>query len=141
MNIEALASIAALLKSSLGSEVKVSRPSQDLTGLVVWPWRVFDNTNALTNKPIRNPDGTISQPQISVEVSFLVLASPAGSDDNINELLKAHQVLLQNPVISVRGSNLQIIAQPLSTVDLTAVFSAAQLKLSLCTNYVVRMVL
>jgi hypothetical protein len=112
-----------------------------VTGLVVWPWRVFDNTNALTNKPIRNSDGPVPQPQISVEVSFLVLASPAGSVDNINEVLKAHQVLLQNPVISVRSSDFQIIAQPLSTVDLTAVFSAAQLKLSLCMNYVVRMVL
>jgi hypothetical protein len=77
--------------------------------------------------------------QSVVEVSFLVLVSPAGSVGKAGQVIQAHRALLENPVFSVSGSTFEVVAQPLEVAALAALFTAAQLKLSLCTNYVLRL--
>lgn len=135
MNIdEAFATIGTLIQSSTGSVVQVARPADDVTGLVMWPWRVVDVSSSQNVSPTHRTTGAITRPQRFVEVSFLLLARPAGSEASASQLLQAHRMLLENPVLG-GGSNGRVVAQQLSIEELTAVFTAAHLPLSLCTNY------
>jgi hypothetical protein len=136
MNIdEAFAAIGTLIQSSTGSVVQVARPAGDVTGLVIWPWRVVDVSSFRNIPPTHRTTGLVSPPQPVVEVSFLLLASPAGSEGSASQVLQAHRVLLENPVLGGSGSNVRVVAQQLSVDELAAVFTAAHLELSLCTNY------
>ena len=138
---EALAAIATVIQSSTGLAVRVARPAETATGLVVWPWRVVDVAALQNNTSTHRATGMFTRPPVVVQVSFLLLASPAGSDASPNQLLLAHRALLDNPVVGESRGNFRVVAQPLSIEDLAAVFTSAQLRLSLCTNYSLQLAL
>ena len=137
MNINhALAAIAAQIQSSTGINVQVARPAEAITALVIWPWKVSDSPFSINSLPPRqNPTGVHAHRPVVVEVSFLMLASPDGSIDRADELLQAHRALLDNPEISSGDGSCRVVVKQLSVTDLAEVFTAAQLRLSLCTNY------
>jgi hypothetical protein len=124
-----------MIESSTGSVVQVMRPAETFAGLAIWPWRVLDVASARNVRPTLKASGVVTNRQAIVEVSFLLLASPAGAEGPATQLLDAHRTLLENPIISGNDSNFRMVVQQLSVEELAAIFTAAQLKLSLCTNY------
>jgi hypothetical protein len=138
MNIdEALAAIANLIQTSTGTVVQVGRPLDAFTGLVLWPWRIADVSSARNNLPTHRTAGNVTRPQAIVEISFLLLASNGPA----NAVLQAHRTLLENPVVNGNGNSLRIAVQQLSIEELAAIFTAAQMKLSLCSNYALQLAL
>jgi hypothetical protein len=53
-------------------------------------------------------------------------------------LLRARRVLTETPVLEVDAARVEVVSSHLAPADLAALFTAAGIRLSLCSAYVMR---
>jgi hypothetical protein len=74
-----------------------------------------------------------------LNVYFLLLNTPAVTPEGLSNLESAQQALFDHPVFDTGGAQFQLLPDTDITVgDLTAIFTAAKLELTICLPYVLR---
>ncbi|MDR7418238.1 MAG: hypothetical protein QN178_04945 [Armatimonadota bacterium] len=104
--------------------------------LSIWPWQLV-----LVPGPRATPIGggtraAFDPDRLALELRFLLVCKDA--DDAVAKLTLAHAVIVQAPVVQVDGVNVQVVSETLAPADLSALFAAAGIKLSLSSAYVLR---
>lgn len=118
--------------------VVLGRPDSAIPGLYVWPWRMEINAE-WTNRPPRPPIGggapLVDQPTFNTHI--LILPIPALSVEGWTSLETAQLALHDHPMLTVNGTVLRIVPEATFSVEeLSALFVAAQVPLSVCAAFV-----
>jgi hypothetical protein len=118
--------------------VLLGRPDSEVPGLYVWPWRMEINaewTNDRPQPPIGEARPLVDQPTCRTHI--LILPMPALSVEGWTSLEKAQLAFHDHPLLTVDGNILRIIHEAsFSVEELTALFNAAQIPLSVCAAFV-----
>lgn len=129
----ALAALCTLLKDKAGLSVAVGRPA-GAVGIHIWPWQLVPTTGAMSPPLVRPAPGEGAGP-VSRPMELRVLLVSSGTQAAIDELSRAHRVLVDDPVLQLGDSRIQIVPSPLSAADLAAIFTAGQVPLSLSSSF------
>ena len=129
----ALAAICSLLKDKAGLTAAVGRPS-GAVGIHIWAWQLLPSAAAIAAPPVRLPSGGGAGP-VSRPMELRVLLVSPSTQAAIDDLSRAHQVLVDNPVLQLGDTRVQIVPFPLSAADLAAVFTAGRVTLSLSSSF------
>jgi hypothetical protein len=123
------------LHARISLRVALGRPDESLPGLYIWPWRVLAS-------PAIPAEGAAWQlrPHIPpLNVCFLLVNMPAVTPEGLSNLESAQQALFDHPVFDTDGAQFQVLPDTDTTIgDLTAIFTAAKLELTICLAYVLR---
>jgi hypothetical protein len=132
-----LESVCHLLRQHVTVPVLIGLPDQVVAAVHVWPWRMSVNP-----APRRSPTtgavdrGEAARPQL-LQVHFLLFATPPLTTEGLALLDKAQQVLFDNPVVATADGQIRLLAETaLTAADMAALFTAAQLPLTLCAAFV-----
>ena len=128
----AFAALCSLLKDKAGLSAAVGRPA-GAVGIHIWPWQLVPSAVAVAPPPVRPPGGGAGPVGTPMELRVLLVSS--GTQAAIDDLSRAHQVLVDNPMLQLGDSRIQIVPSPLSAADLAAVFTAGQVPLSLSSSF------
>ena len=132
-----LTTICRLIKERAGVTAVVGGTAR-ATRIAVWPWQLVPSVAQGVPPPLRPPATEPGAPPIR-ELELRVLLVCSGTPVAIDALTRAHHVLVDNPVLNVDNAKVQIVAAPLSAVELTALFSAAQVPLRLSASFTLRL--
>jgi len=128
----ALAALCTLLKDKAGLAAAVGRPA-GAVGIHIWPWQMVPSAAAVAPPAVR-PPGAGAVP-VSRPMELRVLLVSSGTQAAIDDLSRAHRVLVDNPVLQVGDAAIQIVPSPLSAADLAAVFAAGEVPLTLSSSF------
>ncbi len=130
-----LGALCETLRDKTKVEVFLGSPDDALPGIYVWPWGLYENS-PLKNLPRppesgadRSCDGVVP-PVLRV----LVLVRPALTLDGLARLGKVREVLLEMPILNVDGSAVRVMINPMDVDQLSQLFSAASIPLSICLS-------
>ena len=129
-----LNSFCEWLRSHMAAPVTLGRPDEAVRGIYIWPWRIVPDQTIKDVPPTSESMG----PRVQLfAVHFLLLATPACNPAGLANLALAQQAIFENPVLDVAGGQLKVMLDAaMATADLTALFIAAELQLSICFAYV-----
>ena len=117
--------------------VVLGRPDSAIPGLYIWPWRMEINAE-WSSRPPRPPMGgedAVGRPTFNTHI--LILPIPALSAEGWTSLETAQLALHDHPMLTVNGTVLRIVPEATFSVEeLSALFVAAQLPLSICAAFV-----
>lgn len=134
-----LNALCEVIRSRVTIPVVLGRPDAAAPGLYVWPWRLEVNAEGSNRPPLPHAGGTtpsINQPTFATHV--LLLSIPALSAGGLESLEAAQLALFDHPLLMVDGAHSRIVQETSLTLgDLSALFIAAQLPLSICGAFVV----
>ena len=122
------------LRTHVSVPVVLGKPVKAAPGIYVWPWRIVARPE-FRNLP--SPGPHVAKPQ-SLNIHFLLLAVPAISPEGLSNLEAALQAIDQHPVFDTAGTPFRVLADTVTVGDLTSVFMAAKLELTLCFAYVMQ---
>ena len=128
----ALGALCGLLKDKAGLSAAVGRPA-GAVGIHIWAWQLLPSPAAMAPPPMR-PTGGGGGP-VSRPMELRVLLVSSGTQAALDDLARAHQVLVDNPVLQISDSRVQIVPSSLSAAELAAVFTAGQVPLSLSSSF------
>jgi len=128
----ALAALCTLLKDKAGLSAAVGRPA-GAVGIHIWPWQLVPSTGAMSPPLVRPPSGGPGPVSWPMELRVLLVSS--GTQAAIDDLSRAHRVLVDDPVLQLGDSRIQIVPSPLSAADLAAIFTAGRVPLSLSSSF------
>lgn len=118
-----------------GVDPVVGRPFS--TGDVfLWPWQLLADSQARNLPPLSDQLASERQQQMT-EIRFLLVAGGEGGAA-IEKVFLAHALLTANPVLKVAGATVRVAASPLTTLELTALFQAANVPLTLSSSFSIR---
>lgn len=130
----ALTALCDMLRAQTGAEVVLGLPDDEVPGIYVWPWRLEEDSRSRNAPPRINPAGARGPAPSATKVHFLVLVRPALTVDGLSQLDKARQAILDQPILALAGENVHIALSPLAVDQLTALFTAASLPLTICVS-------
>jgi hypothetical protein len=129
-----LPALCEMLHAETGVNVVLGRPQESASTLFVWPWRL-ENTPCLRNPPATETrHARTTAPEYGASIHFLVLASSTLSADGLAHLEQARQALFEQPIINAGGRQARVVTSELSAEQLTTVFIAADIPLTLCLS-------
>lgn len=139
--VPALTALCDSLATQTGAQVSLGRPEQEAGGTIyVWPWKLEEQTVARNAVPRAGLLDKTASGADAMIVHVLVLMRPAATPEGLALLEMARQAVLDQPIVDVAGRRTQIRLESLSHVDLTGLFNAAGLPLSVCLAATVQMV-
>lgn len=132
-----LTALCQVLEKHTTLPVRISRP-EEAPGLYIWPWRIEEDTRVRSSPLPRlvGDDPLIRTPAPAIH--FLVLSSTRLDDETIAALESARLSLLETPVFETGNGRVSVMPAPLSTGELTDLFTAAAIPLRLCLAYTLR---
>lgn len=131
--VPALTALCDRLATRTGAQVSLGRPERDAGGsLYVWPWKLEEQTVARNAVPRAGQSDRTASGADAMIVHVLVLMRPAATPEGLALLEMARQAVLDQPIVDVAGRRAQIVLEPLSHIELTGLFNAARLPLSVC---------
>lgn len=133
-----LNAICDLLRDGTGADVVLGRPQDSPSAIYVWPWRLEDNPYRRNEPAPGASRGNLPQAPLDANVHFLVVVSPALTNEGLSRLEKARQALHDNPVLNVDGVPAGVVPGELDTGQLVSIFRAAGIPLTICVGAVAR---
>lgn len=115
--------------------VRVGAPTGE-TDLAIWPWRLAEVPSLRQTLPDHRAPRPSEPSRIALELHFLLVCREA--DDAVSKLILAHSALAEAPVAQVDGMSFQVLAESIATEELAALFTAAGVRLTLSSAYVMR---
>lgn len=117
----------------------LGRPQDSTSAIYIWPWRLDEVREPASRPSPANPSESGAHQAPAQNLHFLVLATPALTIEGLSRLDQARQVILGNPVLTSDGVNVQVVlANELDVEQLTSVFQASGIPLTLCLSGVIR---
>ncbi len=139
MNIESvLAALSKMLRAETGVEVFLNRPDDAVAGIYVWPWMLREDPGRRPPPESIGPGTDLAQGVSAPILDFLVLVRPAHTLDGISTLSKARLAILENPILNVDGTAVQLTLDHMPADSLLNIFSAASIPLTLCLSATLR---
>ena len=135
----ALTDLCDILRTNTNADVILGRPEDSTSAIYIWPWRL-DVVREPASRPSPASPGESGAHQTPAQnLHFLVLATPALNIEGLSRLDQARQVILGNPVLTSGGVNVQLVLEnALDVEQLTSVFLASEISLTLCLSGVMR---
>ena len=133
-----LNAVCDVIRPHVTVPVMVGRPDSSIPGLYVWPWRL-EVKSEWSNRPPRpsRPEAASPVSDPILNTRLLLLPIPALDAESLASLENAQLVLHDHPLLTVNGAQLRVAPEtPLSVAELSSLFIAAQLPLSLCAAFV-----
>lgn len=131
--VPALTALCDSLSTQTGAQVALGRPEQASGGIIyVWPWRLVEDAVARHAVPRSTGRDTAVPHGSAMVVHVLILVRPATTPEGLALLEMARQALLDQPILDVADRRVQIQFESLPHAELAALFSAAELPLSIC---------
>jgi hypothetical protein len=128
-----------LLQRRTGAQVTLGLPGESDSGVFVWPWRIAQNPTE-KNAPLHShqPDTSGQEKTSYRDVHFLVIVRPALTPAGLALLDAAQCAIAQEPAICIGDESVLLLLDTPAISDLTQVFLAASLPLSICLGVVAR---
>ena len=129
----AITAFCDMLHASTGVDTTIGHPSSEQQGIVVWPWRLEENTTARNQF---TPGHTNRSTALNVHA--LVLVRPALTTDGLSQLDAVYQAIEGNAVLASGATHMTVVSAPLSPEVLTSLFLSAAAPLSICVSVLLR---
>jgi hypothetical protein len=129
--------VCDLLQRRTGAQVILGLPGESDSGVFVWPWRLAQNPN-VRNAPQHTgrPDGPGQAKTSYRDVYFLVVVRPALTPEGLALLDAVQCVIAQEAALCIGDESVLLLLDTPAVSDLTQVFLAASLPLSICLSVV-----
>jgi len=130
-----LVALCEALREKTKVEVFLGSPDDGVPGVYLWPWGL-DESRSLRN--LQGPPETGADRSrhavVPPVVNVLVFVRPALTLDGLARLCEAREVILEKPILEVDGSTVRVMIKPMDVDQLSRLFSAASLSLSICLS-------
>lgn len=136
----ALNALCEMLRIQTGTTVILGAPDDAVPAIYVWPWKLEEVMTLRNRPPPANPSPGAPFATPAQNIQFLILVRPALTIKGLATLDGVHEAINGHPLLNVDGTNVQILLSPLSTAELTSVFSAASIPLTVCLSAVLKQV-
>jgi hypothetical protein len=130
-----LVALCEALRGKTKVDVFLGRPDDAVPGVYLWPWGLYENSS-LNDLP-RPPESGADRSRNAVVPPILrviVLVRPALTLDGLTRLGEVRELLLEMPILNVDGSAVSVVINPMDVDQLSKLFSAASLSLSICLS-------
>jgi hypothetical protein len=124
-----------MLREQTGADVILGRPEDMKSAIYVWPWRLYEDW-VHRPRPVRTDPATATlEPRAPApSVDFLVLDWPALTFDGLSRLDEARRAIYDHPILKVGDDALHVSITTLSLDQLSSLFSAARIPLTVCVS-------
>lgn len=128
-----LAALRDMLRSETGQAVFIGRPDEDMPGLYLWPWKLSVQSSLSNMPPIRQRDFLrTKKPELPLQIRVLVLPMAASGIESCDALAAALRAMNDHPILVAADTRGQVRMDAMPTDELTTVFTAAGLPLTIC---------
>lgn len=130
-----LVALCEALRDKTKFQVFLGSPDDTIPGVYVWPWGLHENFD-LSNLPKSIDSGASRSCKAVVPpvLRVLVIVRPALTLDGLALLGEIREMLLEMPILNVDGSSVRVMINPINIDQLSQLFSAASISLSICLS-------
>ncbi|MBK8179463.1 MAG: hypothetical protein IPK67_11380 [Planctomycetes bacterium] len=137
--VSGLVALCEVLRAKTRLEVFVGRPDEEVPGVHVWAWGLFEDVNVRNfRRPVASDADGTDNAGASPVLRVLVLVRPAHTLEGLARLCAVREVLLAMPILDVDGSRVRVTISSMEVDQLSRLFTAAALPLSLCLSVELR---
>jgi hypothetical protein len=122
-----------MLQAETGQVVMIGRPNNDVRGLYLWPWKLDVQANLGNMPPVRQREFLkAKKPELPLRIRVLVLSMAASGIESCDSLTAALRAINDHPVLVAADMRGQVRIDAMPAEELAALFTAAELPLTLC---------
>ncbi|MBI5550418.1 MAG: hypothetical protein HY911_02850 [Desulfobacterales bacterium] len=129
-----LTALCDMLQSQTKARVVLGLPDKAVPGIYVWPFQMTENQHVKNIRDHLTPHVAKAPPSSSLIVHVLVVVNPAYTDEGLALLEASRKAILDQPVMTIDGKAVRILPAPLEIAELTALFTAATIPLTICLS-------
>lgn len=128
-----LTALRDMLQAETGQAVFIGRPENHVMGLYLWPWKLDVQANLRNMPPVRQREFLKPQkPELPLRIRVLALPMAASGIESCDALAAALRAINDHPVLVAADTRVQVRIDAMSAEELSALFTAAVLPLTMC---------
>ncbi|MDP1947858.1 MAG: hypothetical protein Q8L77_10205 [Nitrospirota bacterium] len=128
-----LTALRDMLQAETGQAVFIGRPENHVMGLYLWPWKLDVQANLRTMSPVPQREFLkAKKPELPLRIRVLVLPMAASGIESCDALAAALRAINDHPVLVAADMRGQVRIDAMPAEELAALFTAAELPLTLC---------
>lgn len=122
-----------MLSQNIDEDVKLGRPDKAIPGVYVWPY--FMRTNTSLRNSSLNVEEVKDYSYSPMIIEVLIIVETTVETERLKKLEKINQVIHNNPIIIEESTKIKITQKENSLENLSNIFSAACIPLSVCIGF------
>ncbi|MCE9535772.1 MAG: hypothetical protein K8R65_05105 [Nitrospirae bacterium] len=128
-----LTALRDMLQAETGQAVFIGRPENHVMGLYLWPWKLDVPANLRTMPPVPQREFLkAKKPDLPLRIRVLVLPMAASGIESCDALAAALRAINDHPALVAADMRGQVHIDAMPAEELAALFTAAELPLTLC---------